>query len=962
MKPNYIRTDSKATIVNYNSDLSYDYDQSDAIVEFAKDHSMKVVGHTLWYDPNNVPKFVIDLNNRGSLSASIMSNIVRDHITNVITHFNSSAPGTVYAWQVTNEALDDDGNVKTNQIVHRILGDSSFSNLYRYAQDVITPITPTMNRNTKLFYNDFTNLSDNRIFGRLKDLKDVGILDGIGMQCHETASNILEAMTLKYVQEGFEVHFTEIDNASNITDAELRRWYENVIDIALKYGVRNFTVWGLIDSSSWLHNTNSEGVPYSGGSKRYPLLFNPSFQPKSCYTGLVEKLKAFGDQIYDIIIIIGQSNSVGYASNEYTFDNPEGVTYSMRDAKYLSNYTDDFDNKFDENIRTFTTDNRIVPAFEQLDSGNGVGRRGKYGFGLSFARQYIKEGKLIDGRKILLINRGFGGTGFFNVGSRWNHYLDNNLYDKAINSIKMAKSAIHSSSEVKAILWHQGEADVSGIFDSSVRNSSNNLTRFGEISANFKLSTRASYTEDEAKDLYSRSLTTMLTTLKSEIAASSATQILLGGLCPSMYIDHNISGSEKPSNERGSYKNFPYTNYPLMNQLILSIARNNGYKFVSAEQISLVSPHFNHYLKSNDGGDIIHFNKSSQIELGKRYFYVYNNSIRLNSATFNTTFNNDVYDVFVILGQSNSVGRGLTEYTFDNPSGVTYNMESYSFYNNDFNNTEDNKIKCFNERKFSDPQIINGTEPIEALGGPKVLNEYGFGMSFARQYIKENSTKKVLLINCGWGGTSIGAWAINSGTKIGTGLGFSNHTHEGKNLYQASLARIRSALSQINISSTVKAILWHQGESDIGNIFGGGTTDLSDSEEISNKTEYTNNLTSMLNSLRTNIASPTTPILLGGLCPSHYVRHRQSSSVFSENAGPKYKRMNDEVISQICRDNSGSYYKFVSSDPINVAAVNPHFNHYLKGNSGDDTHFSKSSQIEFGKRYFYVYNGNRITF
>jgi hypothetical protein len=95
------------------------------------------------------------------------------------------------------------------------------------------------------------------------------------------------------------------------------------------------------------------------------------------------------------------------------------------------------------------------------------------------------------------------------------------------------------------------------------------------------------------------------------------------------------------------------------------------------------------------------------------------------------------------------------------------------------------------------------------------------------------------------------------------------------------------------------------------------------------------------------------------MCPSHYVDHRQSSTASSKKAGPKYKRMNNEVISQICRDNSAFHYRFVSSDPITAES---HFNHYLKGNGGDDTHFSKSSQIEFGRRYFYVYNDNRITF
>ena len=931
MKPNFIRTASVARTTNYNRDDSYDYTNSDEIVEFAKEHRMKVVGHVLWYEPENLPQFVKDLSDNGSLNHTVMSNIVKNHITNVIRHFNSLAPTTVYSWQVLNEALDANGNIQTDQIIQRILGDASFSNLFQYAQNVITPppaaapapAAAPINVNTKLYYNDFRNLSDNRIFDRLKTLKNSsGILDGVGIQCHGTASNILDAMTLKYVQEGFEVHFSEVDNASDINDYYLTIWYQDVIKIALKYGVKNFTVWGLTDDSSWLYDSDSIGRPYPANGRRYPLLFNDEFEPKSSYNALIQEIKLFGQQSYDIIIILGQSNSVGFGKTEYNkFDNPGG-TYTIN--RNHDDYAHDFNNKFDERIRTFTSDNRIVPAFEQLDSGQGIGTRNMYGFGLSFARQYIKENKLGADRKILLISCGFGGTGFLSPSTkpnRWNHFLDNNLYDKAINRIKRVKSAINSNSEVKAILWHQGEDDIEAIFNPVIRRSPNYVGIFNSIRTIFGLRNEVSFIENDVEDLYSRSLTTVLNSIKTNLGSSS-TLILLGGLCPSMYITHKITDTEY-SNTKENFKNFPYTRFPLMNNLLLSIARNNGYRFVSAEPISTVSPHFNHYLKSNEDNDIIHFSKSSQIELGKRYFFVYNNTITLN----NTTYSNNTYDVIVILGQSNSVGRGKSEHTFDNPNSVTYNMTSYSFYNDDFNKTINPNIKNFSRTS----QIIDAVENPESSlendrGDP---GDYGFGISFARQYVKQNSGKKVLLINCGSGGTSISQWKTDATSN--------------PNLYTRALVRIRSALSQINSSSTVKAILWHQGESDVN----------------TNPTTYESQLTTMLNSLRKNIASPDTPILLGGLCPSKYIRHEIAPRYSTDSIDNNYSKMNT-LISSIATKNSKNGYKFVSSDPI--TAITPHFNHYLKGNfnggRGDIVHFNKSSQIEFGRRYFYVYNGS----
>jgi len=451
------------------------------------------------------------------------------------------------------------------------------------------------------------------------------------------------------------------------------------------------------------------------------------------------------------------------------------------------------------------------------------------------------------------------------------------------------------------------------------------------------------YTVNDRKNLYSLSLKNLLEDLRSKVA-DPTTPILLGGLCPSMYIDHKISETNEFSSSSSAYR-FPSTSitYPKMNDIILNVALENGYKFVSAEPISTVFPYFNHYLKSNDKNDIVHFSKTSQIEFGKRYFYYYNNkSIILNSVRFIP----EIYDVFIILGQSNSVGRGKTEYFFDNPDGSTYNMRDasvYNYYKDDLDNKIDNSIKSFS----NDSQIIDGKEVLDSIGGGGSKDDYGFGMSFARQYKKElllASGRKILLINCGFGGTSV----------LGTSEDSWNLDVEN-NLYERSLTRIRKALSQINSSSTVKAILWHQGESDTGAIFDDS------SKKISKSALYTNKLTTMLNLLRTNIASITTPILLGGLCPSKYIIHNLSYN-FNSSSDSNWPDNNaismNTLISDIASTNEN--YKFVSSEII--PEVIPYFNHHLKANSEEITHFNKSSQIEFGKRYFYVYNNNSIRF
>ncbi len=95
-------------------------------------------------------------------------------------------------------------------------------------------------------------------------------------------------------------------------------------------------------------------------------------------------LKNFSDESFDIIIQAGQSNSDGTG-----YGNAENPFVPNDDVWYLnSNFT-------------------ITQACE-LAEGNLI----RSNFSLSFARKYIKNGLLKNGRKLLIIRAAVGGTGF----------------------------------------------------------------------------------------------------------------------------------------------------------------------------------------------------------------------------------------------------------------------------------------------------------------------------------------------------------------------------------------------------------------------------------------------------------------------------------------------------------------------------------------------------------------------
>ena len=81
----------------------YDFKGGDALVAFAQSHNMVVRGHTLvWH--NQVSKWVTE----GKYTAPQLATILQGHIHTVMTHYASK----VYAWDVVNEAFNDDGTMR----------------------------------------------------------------------------------------------------------------------------------------------------------------------------------------------------------------------------------------------------------------------------------------------------------------------------------------------------------------------------------------------------------------------------------------------------------------------------------------------------------------------------------------------------------------------------------------------------------------------------------------------------------------------------------------------------------------------------------------------------------------------------------------------------------------------------------------------------------------------------------
>lgn len=89
-------------VVRRNAD-TFDFRDGDEVVRFAQAHRMKVRGHCLVWDHNNRAWLT-----QGQFTPALLSHLLQEHITRVMQHY----AGQVFAWDVVNEALDENGRFK----------------------------------------------------------------------------------------------------------------------------------------------------------------------------------------------------------------------------------------------------------------------------------------------------------------------------------------------------------------------------------------------------------------------------------------------------------------------------------------------------------------------------------------------------------------------------------------------------------------------------------------------------------------------------------------------------------------------------------------------------------------------------------------------------------------------------------------------------------------------------------
>lgn len=298
MKPDSIM--SKDTITQGNdTDILINEERLGKILKLASDNGLKLRGHTLvWHNQTPEWFFYEDFDtNKSYVSKEVLRQRLESYIKKVLEYCQNNYPGVVYAWDVANEVIADEGTFRTKSKWYEIYGDES------YITDAFTFARKYADKDVKLFindYNEYNTAKRDKLFSVLKELYEKGLCDGIGMQSHyvmdyPTLATVKVAIQ-KYNQIDpgkIEIQLTELDIHCTRYDAagqkELAEKYGMLFEM-LKDCKRNqninltgVTLWGLTDSDTWLTDFR--------GETSYPLLFDGDYAAKTAYFAVLDAAK-----------------------------------------------------------------------------------------------------------------------------------------------------------------------------------------------------------------------------------------------------------------------------------------------------------------------------------------------------------------------------------------------------------------------------------------------------------------------------------------------------------------------------------------------------------------------------------------------------------------------------------------------------------------------------------------------
>lgn len=267
----------------------YRFGEADQLVDFARKHNMAMRGHTLvWH--NQTTDWLFEDKNGGLVSKETLYARVKSHIDTVVGRYK----GDIYAWDVANEVIADEGDELLRESKWtQIAGSEFIAKAFEFAHEA--------DPKALLFYNDYNESNPHKrdkIYKLVKSLLEQDVpIHGVGLQAHwnlyDPGLDDIRAAIEKYASLGLQLQLTELDVSmfrfdDKRTDlktapAELLELqadrYEAMFQLLKEYRdvISSVTFWGAADDYTWL-----DGFPVRG-RKNWPFLFDEGHHPKLAF-------------------------------------------------------------------------------------------------------------------------------------------------------------------------------------------------------------------------------------------------------------------------------------------------------------------------------------------------------------------------------------------------------------------------------------------------------------------------------------------------------------------------------------------------------------------------------------------------------------------------------------------------------------------------------------------------------
>ena len=228
----------------------YVWEKADRMIDFAESHGMLVHGHPLLWK-EQIPAWASDAE-RASMPA-----IMREHIAALVSRYR----GRIEVWDVINEALEEDGQMR-HTLWYRGVGEGYFSEAFHIARE--------HDPDASLIYNDYSvgweNDKSDALYALLKRELAAGTpIDGVGFQMHLSTSfntdrffEMVRSNFRRFAALGLDIYITEFDVATDWREDPLEQaerqamFYAETLRACLEQpACKALQIWGMSDRYGW---------------------------------------------------------------------------------------------------------------------------------------------------------------------------------------------------------------------------------------------------------------------------------------------------------------------------------------------------------------------------------------------------------------------------------------------------------------------------------------------------------------------------------------------------------------------------------------------------------------------------------------------------------------------------------------------------------------------------------------